>query len=104
MVQSDGLIFLVNEEQLDEGQAEFVREYFRTTVLPELEPILLTEARAFGHLTDESIYLAVDIKSGEDYSYALVEVPTDRLDRFSRSPRRDPSDATTRAACCKRSG
>jgi polyphosphate kinase len=81
-------IFIVNEEQLDEGQAEFVREYFRTTVLPELEPILLTEARAFGHLTDESIYLAVDIKSGEDYSYALVEVPTDRLDRFVQIPKK----------------
>lgn len=85
---ADRRIFIINEEQLDEGQAEFVRHYFRTTVLRELEPILLSEARMFGHLADDSIYLAVDIKSGEDYSYALVEVPTDRLDRFVQIPKK----------------
>ena len=81
-------IYLVNERQLDEGQAAFVRQYFQNTVLPELEPILLKDLRAVHNLTDESIYLAVDIVSGEQSHYALVEVPTDRLSRFVQIPRK----------------
>jgi len=81
-------IYMVREDQLDTGQARFVQEYFTRTVLPELEPILLKESQPIPVLTDESIYLAVDIKSGDSYHYAVVEVPTDRLDRFVEIPRK----------------
>jgi len=81
-------IFLINETQLDPGQAAFVQDYFTTTVLPELEPILLSESQPIPALNDESLYLAVDIRSGEQYNYAVVEVPTDRLERFIEIPRR----------------
>ena len=81
-------IYLINEEQLDERQVEFVRSYFNTTVLPELEPILLRDGQAIPALNDESIYLAVDIQSeGTTYS-AVVGVPTDRLARFVEIPRK----------------
>lgn len=82
-------IYLINEMQLSDNQAQFVRDYFRRTVLPELEPILLTENRDLASLTDELIYLAVDIRSGNDRHYALVEVPTDRLERFVQIPNRE---------------
>jgi polyphosphate kinase len=81
-------IYMINEQQLDPGQAAFVQAYFTSTVLPELEPILLSDSQPIPALNDESLYLAVDIKSGEDYNYAVVEVPTDRLDRFIEIPRR----------------
>ena len=81
-------IYMINEQQLDSGQAAFVQSYFTSTVLPELEPILLREGQAIPPLNDESIYLAVDIKSGGDYHYAVVDVPTDRLERFIEIPRR----------------
>ncbi len=81
-------IYLINERQLDEGQAIFVQEYFTSKVLPELDPILLREGRDIPTLNDESLYLAVDIRSGDSYDYAVVEVPTDRLDRFVEIPRR----------------
>ncbi len=81
-------IYIVNETQLDEGQAQFVQAYFADNVLPELEPILLLSQRRLHNLTDESIYLAVDIRSGRDNHYALVEVPTDRLPRFIEIPRK----------------
>jgi polyphosphate kinase len=81
-------IYMINESQLDPGQAEFVQSYFTSTVLPELEPILLRESKEIPPLNDESLYLAVDIKSGDSYYYAVVEVPTDRLDRFVEIPRR----------------
>ena len=64
-------IYMINERQLDEGQAAFVQEYFSSRVLPELEPILLGEGRAIPPLNDESLYLAVDIHSGEEYNYAV---------------------------------
>jgi polyphosphate kinase len=80
-------IYLVNEEQLDAGQADFVQSYFTQTVLPELEPILLQDSQAIPALNDESLYLAVDIRSGDSNHYAVVEVPTDRLERFVEIPR-----------------
>ena len=81
-------IYMINETQLDPGQMEFIQAYFTNTVLPELEPILLQEAQPIPALNDESLYLAIDIQSGEHYHYAVVEVPTDRLDRFVEIPRR----------------
>ena len=81
-------IYLINEKQLDGGQSAFVRAYFTSKVLPELEPILLRDDVKVPVLTDESIYLAVDISSGVAYHTAVVEVPTDRLSRFVQIPRR----------------
>jgi polyphosphate kinase len=81
-------IYLVNERQLDPGQGAFVQTFFTDKVLPELEPILLRDGQAIPPLNDESLYLAVDVLSGESYHYAVVEVPTDRLPRFIEIPRR----------------
>jgi len=81
-------IYLINERQLDEWQLAFVQHYFTEKVLPELDPILLRDGRAMPTLNDESLYLAVDIRSGESYRYAVVEVPTDRLGRFVEIPGR----------------
>ncbi len=81
-------IYMINEEQLEPNQAEYVQRFFRQQVLPELEPILLSEGKAMPNLTDESIYLAVDIRSGDETRYAIVEVPTDRVDRFVEIPRK----------------
>ena len=80
-------IYLINEKQLDEGQLSFVQQYFRDTVLPELEPILLDEAQAIPNLTDESLYLAVMIKAREGQRFAVLEVPSEQLGRFIEIPR-----------------
>jgi polyphosphate kinase len=81
-------IYMINEEQLEPHQAEYVQHFFRTQVLPELEPILMSDSKSMPNLTDESIYLAVDIVAGEEHRYALVEVPTDRVSRFIEIPRK----------------
>ena len=81
-------IYMVNERQLEPNQAEYVQQFFRDQVLPELEPILLSEGQAMPNLTDESIYLAVDILCEGEARYALVEVPTDRVDRFVEIPKK----------------
>jgi len=81
-------IYLVNEQQLDEHQAAYVENFFDTQVLPELDPILLHSAQSFPPLVDGLIYLAIKIRSGEQVSYGIVEVPTDRIPRFNRIPSR----------------
>ncbi len=80
-------IYLISEKQLDEGQAAFVQKYFRETVLPELEPILLDEALAIPNLADESLYLAVTIKTSDEERFAVLEVPSEQLGRFIEIPR-----------------
>ena len=80
-------IYLINERQLDDGQIEFVQRFFRDTVLPELEPILLDESLAIPNLADESLYLAVTIKNREDQKFAVIEVPSEQLGRFIEIPR-----------------
>ena len=87
-------IYLINEKQLDEGQMAFVQSYFTSTVLPELEPILLRDGVPIPALNEQSIYLAVDIESGGACHNAVVEVPTDRLDRFVEIPRRKGKGGT----------
>ncbi len=81
-------IYLINEQQLDAGQAAFVQSFFTGQVLPQLEPILMQDGQPIPSLNDESLYLAVDIRSGDSYNYAVVEVPTDHLDRFIEIPKR----------------
>ena len=79
---------MINETQLQEAQLRFVEAFFHDKVLPELEPILLRDDQAIPHLTDESLYLAVDIETMSGPQYALLEVPTDRLGRFIEIPGR----------------
>jgi polyphosphate kinase len=81
-------IYMVREDQLDSEQNTFVRNFFFESVLPLLEPIFLQDSMSIPVLSDETIYLAVDIKSGDSYHYAVVEVPTDRLGRFVEIPRK----------------
>ena len=82
-------IYLVNEKQLDEHQAKFVSQYFDRVVQPELEPVLLSDEHPLPELTDASIYLAIKLISEQQVRFAMLEVPTERLDRFVEIPSRN---------------
>lgn len=81
-------IYLINERQLEPNQAQFVQDFFTKTVLPELDPILFNEGSPIPVLNDECLYLAVQINGGKKQRVAVVEVPTDRMNRFVEIPRR----------------
>ncbi|MEM0953835.1 MAG: polyphosphate kinase 1 [Pseudomonadota bacterium] len=81
-------IYMIDEAQLEPHQADYVQKFFSSQVLPELEPILLSDGQSMPNLTDESIYLAVDLRCGDETRYALMEVPTDRVPRFIEIPRK----------------
>ena len=84
-------IYIVDESALNKNQLSFVEEYFAAQVLPALEPILLTDELAIPALADESLYLAVDLKTAEGDQYAVMEVPSDVLGRFVAIPKgKDP--------------
>lgn len=81
-------IYLINERQLDEHQADFVTQYFHRVIQQELEPVLLSDEHALPELTDASIYLAIKLETEQQVRFALLEVPTERLGRFVEIPAR----------------
>ncbi|MCG3729257.1 polyphosphate kinase 1 [Vibrio cincinnatiensis] len=80
-------IFLVNETQLDSVQQRWISKYFHKEVLPHITPLLMRDdIDVLQFLKDEYAYIAVDLKKGENSSYALIEIPTDHLPRFVMVP------------------
>ena len=85
-------IFLVNESAVTARQGEFLRRFFRETVLPYVQPVTL-DGRTVPFLADRGVYLVVEL--WPEYSialaaakplYALVEVPAPPLERFVTLP------------------
>ncbi|HTL81302.1 MAG TPA: polyphosphate kinase 1 [Bacteroidia bacterium] len=85
-------IHITDEKGLTREQGEWVQEYFREHIMPNLFPIMLDSAPSFPYLKDKSIYLAVKLERRERNKktrYALIEVPTDSLSRFVVLPHRN---------------
>lgn len=83
-------IFIINEKQLTTEQGVFVRDYFRTQVLPTLVPIMVDYTPVFPPLKDRSIYLFIELKKrgeAKKNKYALIEIPTDKIARFIVLPK-----------------
>ena len=78
-------IFLVNENQLNRTQQNFVLSYFNEEIRSNIIPLMIESIPNFPVLNDKSIYLACRL-SKKDKSipqkFALVSVPTRRLSRF----------------------
>lgn len=80
-------IFVVNEEQLCQQHIEFVRNYFHDEVRPNIFPVMFKNISEHFTLKDNFIYLIVelakpDIDGSFKNSYAIIEVPSDKLPRF----------------------
>ncbi len=85
-------IFLINEHQLSNTQRIKVKEFYKSEVLSFLFPVMLDHLREFPFLRDKSIYLAVKMSRADGSQkpkYALVEVPSEVLNRFFILPASD---------------
>ncbi len=85
-------IFIVNENEIDEEQGEFVRNYFRANVRHNLFPIMLKSFKSTQNLTDQSIYLAIILNRTdvpEKDTYAIMEIPTSSVSRFLVLPEKN---------------
>lgn len=80
----EGGVKMLNEDELDDEQREFVRSYFFDKVRSNLVPIMLDKKNPFPQMKDKVIYLAIRLfKQGEEEAdYALIELPTDVVSRF----------------------
>jgi len=77
-------IFIIDEKQLNDEQADFVQKYFHKEVRTKLMPFLIEKDSKLPNLTDDAIYLAIYLIESLTHKkrYALLEVPTNILPRF----------------------
>ncbi len=96
-------IFIIDETEVNQEQANFIKNYFIQKVSPALATIMLNELAEFPILKDSAAYLAVKMvmKNGENINYkntnskalsskninyALIEIPK-TIDRFVVLPK-----------------
>jgi len=89
-------IYIINETEVTEKQALFIKKYFLKKVNPQLITILLNNLEKFPTLKDTAAYLAVrmvlkDEKEGflnhkATIQHALIEIPKG-VDRFVKLPK-----------------
>ncbi|HET7119478.1 MAG TPA: polyphosphate kinase 1, partial [Hanamia sp.] len=84
-------IFILNDQQLNKEQKEFVLTYFNEYVRSNIVPLMMESLQVFPTLNDKSIYLACKLSKADGsipQRYALVSVPT-RLSRFIILPAKE---------------
>ncbi len=85
-------IHKLNEKKLSKEQGEFVANYFDKNVHTHLFPIMLRNFKAGNTLNDRSIYFAIELLRSdkpEKNTYAIMEIPTKRVNRFLILPETD---------------
>ena len=91
-------IHIIDETEVSEPQARFIKDYFLSKVNPELITIILNNLTEFPILKDTAAYLAVKmvlkeeqagfLKRKTEMQYALIEIPKG-IDRFVVLPEED---------------
>ena len=80
-------IFLENEDQLSVSHREWLRRYFHSRIRKFICPIVVSGRKDLGDvLADDATYLVTELRQGETFLYALIEVPTDHHPRFIELP------------------
>jgi len=81
--------YIIDENQLNKTQENFVNNFFQSKVLPLLVPIMIKHTGSFPFLRDKSAYLFIRLKkkSNNDVKYALIELPTHEVSRFVVLPK-----------------
>lgn len=88
-------IYLRTEKELNTEQQNFVRNYFEEEVSSDVIPLMIESIPEFPALRDKSIYLAVVMwkkESALKRKYALIEIPSRTLGRFSILPSPSPDE------------
>jgi len=83
-------IFIINEDEIDENQHKFIKQYFIQKVSPALVTIILSNQVDLPNLKDSASYLAVkmSLSNGQENRYALIEI-SKTMDRFVVLPVQD---------------
>ena len=83
-------IYLLDENELDTEQSEYVKNYFQEEVHPALVPLMVQQTPSFPVLREKSVYFAVKLMrtSTLDAEYSLLEIPSGAVPRFIPLPRK----------------
>ena len=80
-------INLLNETQLSDFHSQWLDKYYTDKLRRHIFPIILSDQEKLSdYVNDDCTYLMVSMKKGEEFQYALVEVPSSNLPRFVQLP------------------
>lgn len=81
-------IFLIKEDELDDEQQNFVRQFYHQNLSGFVSPVWFTSVKQLTNETDEIIYLGVKMQVSEKKrpDYALIALPVAECGRFIRLP------------------
>ncbi|HJY64295.1 MAG TPA: polyphosphate kinase 1 [Ignavibacteria bacterium] len=91
-------IFLIDHTELNQQQKEYVEEIFNVQVVPHIMPMMIVKKKITPFLRNQRLYLAVKLSAKQAgkkkesdkqkrYKYAIVEIPTNHIDRFILLPK-----------------
>ncbi|SDB41615.1 polyphosphate kinase [Flavobacteriaceae bacterium MAR_2010_188] len=85
-------IYMINENDIDDTQHDFLRNYFIQQVSPALVTIILNDEVDLPLLKDSAAYLAVKmVLDDKQRQYALIEIPK-TIERFVVLPKQNDND------------
>ena len=92
-------IHLINENKFTKIQKVFARKFFYAEILPNIQPVIIEKDKVMPFLQNRALYFAIKLNplkhhrkndSGRTLTnspeYAVVEIPTNRLERFILLP------------------
>jgi len=88
----DEHINLVNDEELDDEQRHFVRNFYYKQLDGYISPVWFSALKDLNNEPDNSIYMAVKMRRESDKThpeYALLQLPVNLVGRFVQLPDRD---------------
>ena len=81
-----------NDSNITKQEKSWIKKFFTEQVKPYISPIILTEdLDVLSFLKDPYTYLSIEMTSKNQKQYALVAIPTDRVDRIVKIPNKDPN-------------
>lgn len=77
-------IYIRRIKDLNAKQIEFIQNYFKDSVQPFIQPIILLEKKVIPFLSNAAIYLAFELcdKEEDQTIYSLMKIPSEENDRF----------------------
>ncbi|NPD44498.1 MULTISPECIES: polyphosphate kinase 1 [unclassified Lentimicrobium] len=82
-------VFLIDENEINESQKEYISQYFDEEVRKHVFPLMLGDNQKYKNFKDKTVYLAIEMKDSKKIlkdRYALIEMPTNILSRFVKLP------------------
>lgn len=93
-------IHILNDQQLNDQQQEFVRQYCLATLAGSISPLWLDELKALASSADDTIYLAIRLRKENPgkkkaiKKYAILEIPSKKFGRFLKLPNEPQNNVT----------